>query len=158
MDNRQAKKTRDATKSHLKLLDEYLMDKNMKKLEISDDKLPKVLFSFYTNICKEGGVIYKLASIKCICASLNRHLKEKRNIDIIQDPHFIQANEMFCAVSVETKKQGKAVTISKHVIEENDMKLIAEHFRNDHANNPDTRLLQKNVVFNILYFFVHCTK
>ena len=155
MENRQAKKTRQATKSHLKLLDEFLDEKHMKKLEdTTDAELPEVLFTFYTNIRKEGGEMYKLASMKCIRASLNRHIKEKRNIDIISGARFIQANEMFRAVSIKTKKQGKAVTVSKHVIEQNDMKIIAEYFDNNYEENPDAKLLQHNVVFNILYFFV----
>ena len=155
MENRQAKKIRQATKSHLKLLDEFLDKKHTKKLEdTTDTELPEVLFTFYTNVRKEGGEMYKLASIKCIRASLNRHINKKRNIDIISDARFIQANEMFRAISIETKKQGQAVTVSKCVIEQNDMKIIAEYFNNNYEENPDAKLLQHNVVFNILYFFV----
>ena len=155
LDKRQSDKTRMATKSYVKLLEEYLEYKSMKQLEeITDTELPQVLFSFYTNVCKEDGEIYKLASIKCIRASLNRYFKEKRSIDVIQDPRFIQANEMFRAVIVETKCQGKAVTISKRVIKKADMEIIANHFNHNHQAEPDPKLLQRNVIFNILYFFV----
>ncbi len=153
---RQAKKTRLATKGHLRLLEEYFKEKSMPKLDdISDTELPRALYSFYTNVRKEDGDMYKLASIKCIRASLNRHIKEKRGIDIIQDPRFIQANEMFRAVTVEMKKQGKAVTILKRVLEPSDMEIIAQHFNHNHEEEPDPRLLQQSVVFNILYFFIH---
>ncbi len=44
---------------------------------------------------------------------------------------------------------------AKKVIEDRDMKLIANHFNNDYEENPDPVLLQQNMLFNILYFFVH---
>ncbi len=157
LENRQSNNTRVQTKSHLRLLNDYLSEKKLKKLEeFTDVELPDLLFSFYTNVRKEEGEIYKLASIKCIRASINCYMKDNRNIDIIADPRFVKANQMFKAVTVKTKKQGKAVTISKRVISSEDMQKLAEYFQNDYEENPDPKLLQENVIFNILYFFVCC--
>ncbi len=111
LENRQSKITRDQTKSHLKILNEYLNQKNIGKLDdLSDDELPDILFGFYTSVRREDGEMYKLQSLKCIRASINRYTKEKHNLDIIADTRFIKANEMFHAVTVQTNlKQDTSV-------------------------------------------------
>ncbi len=86
-------------------------------------------------------------------AGINRHIKETRGIDIVSDPHFMRANEMFDGVKVEAKNQGKAITVLKKVIRNPDMQLITEYFRYSHRMNPDPKLLQECVIFNIIYFF-----
>ncbi len=155
LERRQSKSTREQTKCHMNILRMYLMEKNLPKIEeIQDAELPNILKDFYSSVRKEDSGMYKLASLKCIHASLNRFMKEERNIDIIADPRFIQANHMFKAMSVETKHQGKAVTVSKKVIEECDLQKIAEHFHHDHTEEPDPKLLQQNILFNVIYFFV----
>ena len=62
---------------------------------------------------------------------------------------------MFDGVKVEVKKKGKAVTISKKVIRDPDMQLIVEYFSYSHRMNPDPKLLQECVIFNIIYFFCY---
>ncbi len=126
----------------------------MKFDDLTDTELPDVIFGFYTSVRREDGEMYKLQSLKCICTSINRYTKEKHNLDIIANTKFIKANEMFCTVIVQTKKEGKAVTICKPVIEDCDMKIIAEYFNKNHEDDPDPQLLQQNVIFNILYFFM----
>ena len=138
LDARQSLNTRNQTKSHLKILGDFLSENSKPKLyEITDADLPDILFDFYTGVHREDGDMYKLATIKCIRASINRHMKEKCNLDIIQDPHFIKANEMFRAITVESKHQGKAVTVSKRVIKSKDMHLLSEYFNNCYEDNPD---------------------
>ncbi len=140
----------------MKILKEYLKEMNRPNVDdIGDTELPEILLTFYTNVHHEDGDLYKLQTLKCICASINCYMKESRNVDIIQDPRFICANEMFHAMIVETKCQGKAVTIPKKVIEDRDMTVIAQHFDNNYEENPDP-VLQQNVLFNILYFFICC--
>ena len=62
---------------------------------------------------KVDGSTYKLQSIKCIQADINRYTKEFRNLDITADPRFTTANEVFKAVAVKYKSTGKAATKSK---------------------------------------------
>ncbi len=143
LDARQSSNTRQQTKSYLKILGDYLREKSLPKLEEHDNAaLPEMLSTFYANVRKEDGDFYKLQSLKCIRTSINWHLKETRNIDIIADPRFVQSNQMFKAMSVETKHQGKAVTVPKKVIEKMDMETIANHFSYDHSEKPDPHLLQ----------------
>ncbi len=104
LSNRQSSNTRYQTKCHMKILSEYLKETHRPNIEkITDADVPEMLLSFYTNVQREDGELYKLQTLKCIRASINCYMKETRNLDIIQDHKFIKANEMFCAMTVETK-------------------------------------------------------
>lgn len=138
----------------VKILTDYLVEKKMAQLhEIKDEELPDVLYHFCTNLRKAKGGHYKLLSLKCIRAGLNHHMKATRNLDIIQSTNFAKTNEMFKAVTVKAKRSGLGSTRSTPPIEPEDLTKLAEHFNHDFMNHPDARLLQKAVLFNIIYFF-----
>ena len=80
-----------ATESTLRILTQYLNEKQLPELEeISDDELPNILKSFYTNLRTMNSELYALQSLKCIRAGINHHTKVVRNLDIISDIHFAQ--------------------------------------------------------------------
>ena len=67
MEGRNCKNTARATKSNLKILMDYLFEKNMPKFEdITDDELPGILKSFHSNLRTINGDVYTLQSLKCI--------------------------------------------------------------------------------------------
>ena len=61
----------------MKILTQYLVEKGMPTLEnISDDDLPGILKTFYTELRIINGEHYALQSLKCIRAGINRFTKE----------------------------------------------------------------------------------
>lgn len=108
MDDRHRDNTKRATKNSVKILKDYLCEKNFKTLEeLTNDELPDIFFEFCCNLRKAKGSSYKLQTLKCIRAEINRYTKSERNLDIITDDHFKRTNEMFKAVSTKARKEGK---------------------------------------------------
>lgn len=148
------KSTQRATKNMVKILTDYLAEKKLKPLdELLNEELPDILLDFYTNLRKAKGGEYKLQSLKCIRAGLNRYTKSTRNLDIIKDIRFTQTNEMFKAVSTKARREGRGSTKSTPPIEPEDLTVLAGYFHHDFTAQPDPKLLQKSVLFNIIYFF-----
>ena len=75
-----------------------------------------------------------------------------RKIDIIADREFNNANQIFKSVQKNAKKSGKEVHRSTPVISEEDMHSLAMYFGIDHVANPNPAVLQRNVLFNIMYY------
>ena len=116
-------------------------------------ELPDILMDFFTNLRKMDSKNYKLQSLKCIRAGINRYMKAEKGKDIISNENFVKANEMFEAVRVNAKKQGRGVKKSTPPITLIDLERIAEYFCYDHVTKPDPRHLQQNILFYIVYFF-----
>ena len=101
LEARNKKNTNHATKSNLKVQADCLGEKQLKTFEeFHDDELPDMLDTFYSDLRRKDGELYKLQSLKCIRAGINRYTKEHRNIDITADPSFSIANECFKACAV----------------------------------------------------------
>ena len=148
-----AKNTNKATKVALRCLNEYLMDKNLGSLDqIADDDLPEILENFYVAARSKKNEVYHTQTMKGIRAALNRHLKMHRKIDIIDDPRFKSANLIFKGVQKRAKRVGKGVRKSTTVISDADLQSLAGYFRIDHVTSPNPSILQRNVMFNIMYY------
>ena len=153
LSDRHRKNTDRATKSNMKILSEYLLEKGYPPLlEICDEALPDLFEKFYTDLRKMDGDIYKITSLKCIRAGINHEMKQTRNIDIILDTRFVKANEMFRGVTKQAKKQGKGVIKGTKDISDDDMEKIGQYFDHDLMNQPNPQLVQKCVLFYIIYF------
>ena len=155
LDERNSRNTKRATKCNLKIFTDYLAEKGLPTLEQLDlEELPAILQTFYPNLRRLNGDDYKLQSMKCIRAGINRWTKSNRNMDIISDPRFAKANEIFKGVAKVARQTGRGSTKSYPVIEQEDMERIATYFLHDIMNAPDPRKLQKCLLFYIIYFFV----
>ena len=130
---------------------EYYHQDGLPKL----NDLPEILGNFYLNMQTLSNELYSVQSQKCIRASLNRHFKQTRSIDIIQDLWFIEANEIFNGVKVLAKKSGKGVRKSTKMIIEDDMKRLGDYFLQDfNPGKPvNVKKLQQCVMFYVMYFF-----
>ena len=138
LDERNSKNTKRATKSNLKTFTDYLSEKTAAepwrhRCQWTACHSPKFLPK------RMDGEDYKLQSIKCIHAGINRWTKANRNLDIITDPRFTKANEIFKGVSKIARQTGGAVTISHLVIEPEDLEHITIYFLHDIMNKPDPR-------------------
>ena len=109
--------------------------------------------NFYTECRKADGTDYKLQSLKCIRAGINRHMKSKRGIDIISNENFVRANEMFRGDGKQLRIKGKGLIKSTEVISEKDLAKIPDYFQHDIMNKPDPKKIQKCLIFYIIYFF-----
>ena len=128
LDGRVRPNTSRVTKSNLKVLSECLVEKDLKTFdEFTNAELPNLLVRFYLDLRKSDCELYKLQSLKCIRAGINRHTNETRNLDIIADPSFSQANEVFKGVSVKTKSAGKGFTKSKRPIHPDDVDTMTQY-------------------------------
>ena len=121
---------------------------------ISDDELPPILKTFYTEQRTMSGELYAIQSLKCIQAGINRFTKEHRNLDIISDTCYAQCNEMFKGVMKQSKKNGKGtIKLTKAILQE-DMIKIGQYFNHDIMNHPDLKKVQKCVLFKNCTFSV----
>ena len=77
---------------------------------------------------KKGGELYKKTSLNCIHEGIARHLEKERNIDIIEDPVFESANEVFRAQLVELRRQGTGATEHKQRVEGKDLQKLYDSF------------------------------
>ena len=146
--------TQKATAGALRQLKEYLLVNKLPKVDdLTVDHLADILYDFYPAIKPQKGDDYSVQSLKCIRSALARHFRAVRGIDITKDSPFVKCNEMFRAVTVHSKKQGKGVRTPHPPITSIDMERISEYFNHDHITLPDPRHLQKHMLFYIIYYF-----
>ena len=93
---------------------------------------------------KKDGTSYKLSALKGIRFGLSRHFSRELEIDIIHDPLFKRANEIFHAVIVDMKRKGLAKVDHTPPIEPEDLKQM--HCSVALNWNTPVRLQQKSVV------------
>ena len=154
LEGRNAKNTKRATKSNIKTFTDYIDEKGLGKLEdLNMNELPEILQTFYPNLRRVDGEDYKLQSLKCIRAGINRWTKSNRNVDIIGDVRFTKANEIFKGVAKVSRQTGKGSTRSYPIIEDQDMQRIANFFLHDVLNKPDPVKVLKCVIFYVIYYF-----
>ena len=153
IEERGAKNTLKSVKMSITVLRSYLAEKNLPQLEDIDlDSLPSILEDFYANARQKDGSKYHVSSMKCIRSNLNRWFQENKNINIITDKNFTKPNLLFKGVQVLGKKEGRAVRKHTVPISDEDMLKLQNYFSIDHMNYPNPRVLQRNVMFNIMYY------
>ena len=146
--------TQRATKSYMDQFSNFLLLKRLPKVDdIPLEDLNEILFDFYSSVKPQKKDDYSVQTLKCLRSGLNRYFRKNRGIDITADSMFVKANEMFEAVKVNAKKEGRGVKRSTPPITPIDLERIAEYFCYDHVTKPDPRCLQQNMLFYIVYFF-----
>lgn len=148
LEDRHKQATIKATKTALNTLMDYLREKKLKPLdELENHELPQIPLDFYANLKKVKGGEYKLQTLKCIRAGLNRFTKQHSNLDIINDVAFSKTNEMFKAVTTKARKSGLGSTKSTPPIELDDLAKCAQYFQHDVMNTPSPRKVEACVLF-----------
>ncbi len=152
--NRQSKSTQYSTQLWLRMFQEFLDVKNQPKVDkLSDAELCDALHDFYPSIQKKDLFDMKTTTLKAGRAALNRHFKQSRGLDIISDPAFLVANEMFKGVTVRNKQNGLGIVQHKKVIPKQDMEKLEMYFQQVVSTLLDAKNLQEIVMFYILYYF-----
>lgn len=151
---RKAPNTHKATQVWIKCLNDYLTEKQLGTVDsIDTEEMPAILSDFYVELRKtDRKGEYKMSTLKCIRAAVNRYYKDKREIDIINDRRFIKCNEMFKGVTRKAKREGRGETNSRPPIEEEDMHKLSEYFAANLSGPPHPQKLQEMVLFYIIYY------
>ena len=85
-------------------------------------------------------------------AALNRFFKETQGLDIIANPAFIHANEMFKGVTKKGRHEGRGSLDHKKPINEGDMDTLSNYFTSKMQGPMNPCHLQELVLFSIIYF------
>ena len=149
LDDKDAKSTKRATKSALKVFHQYLKEKKAGEPQ-TKETLANVLKLFYAEARKTDGTSYSKSTLNSLRFGLNRHFKATRGFDIINDSEFTDANKVFGAKCVDLKRQGLAKVEHKPPICEEDLKKLYESgvFC---LNDPEK--LQNKVFFEVMLYF-----
>ena len=157
--DRNSKSTQKKTTQCVNLLNQFLLEMGQQPLDqLSNNDLPFVLENFYVSLRQKNCKEYKLQSLKCIHAGLNRYLKEKRDLDIISNECFNRANMMFKGLAKKARTEGCATIDSFKSIPDEDMMCIGNYLYQDFSENCDVnpKKLQDSVLFSIMYFLYRC--
>ena len=121
LDDKDAKSTKRATKSALKVFHQYLKEK--KQMNLKQKNMLKLL---YAEARKANGTSYSKSTLNSLRFGLNQHFKATRSFDIINDSEFTDANKVFGAKCVDLRRQGLAKVEHKPLICEEDLKDLYE--------------------------------
>lgn len=114
IENKDSKNTRRTTKTSVKILNDYLREKNLEEPQDKKTPLACVLKKLYAEARKIDGSSYSKRSMTSLRFRINRHFKTK-GTDIIKDSEFVEAR------CVDLKRQGLAKVEHKPAILENDL-------------------------------------
>ena len=103
VDDKDSKNTKRATKTALRVLQQYLKEKKVPEPQTKDG-ISNVLKLFYAEARKVDGTSYSKSTLKSLRFGLGRHFKATLGFDIINDPAFAEANKVFGAKCVELKR------------------------------------------------------
>ena len=106
LEDRDSKNTKSVIKLAVKVLNDYLIEKNgeitsVDELDLSDtsvDIVVATLKRFYGEIRKADGTLYAKKSMITLRFGLQKHFLKSRQEDIINSEHYSAANNMFKAV------------------------------------------------------------
>ena len=113
-----------------------------------------ILKIFYSEIksvkTKDGH--YSNSSLKTMRVALNRYFKQTRSLDIISNPLFFKANNLFGGVQHINKEEGQGTVKHKNPIFPEDLEKLHQYFIQRFAEPPNAYILQQFCLFNIIYY------
>ena len=135
LEDRDSKNTKSVIKLAVKVLNDYLIEKNgeitsVDELDLSDTSVEIVVATlkrFYGEIRKADGTLYAKKSMITLRFGLQKHFLKSRQEDIINSEHYSAANNMFKAVMVKLVKEGKGTVKHKEVILPDDLQKLYGH-------------------------------
>ena len=117
---------------------------------LRSEMLPSILEDFYTNARQTNGKKYHVSTMKSMRSSINCWFQESRNINDITDKSFVQSNVLFKGVQVEGKREGRVQRNDTNAISAAELLQINQYFTIDHMNYPIPKILQRQVMFNLM--------
>ena len=156
IDERDSKNTKNVISASKRILNEYLKEKNGTFKSIDDlseadvKDIVATLRKFYGEVRKTDGSLYAKKSLITLRFGLQKHFMQTCKIDIINSDDFNEANEMFKAVMVQLKNQGKGDVTHKEPITPEDLQKM---YSDEHFSLDTPESLKKRVFFEYLYYF-----
>ncbi|XP_072176075.1 LOW QUALITY PROTEIN: zinc finger MYM-type protein 2-like [Diadema setosum] len=148
IDEKDSKSTKRVINLAENILKAYTEAKGLSISEtITAQELNKFLRSFYAEVRRSNGEFYSKRSMITLRYGLQRHFKKVSAFDVVNDPQFKEANEMFHAILVKLKKEGKGSVVHKDPITQEDMLKIKSSSALD-VSTP--RGLQNKVFVDIM--------
>ena len=150
-----SKNTIKANRKAAKMIKDYLTEKSMNPNFESLEKkeLNEFLVHFYLNARKVNGEKYKVSSLENMRHSLNRYLQApplERDIDIIKDIEFREANLSYRAAVKELKQEGNGTVDHFPVIKDDDIQTL---YKSLYFNVKTPCGLQNKVQFDVRLYF-----
>ncbi|CAC5388253.1 unnamed protein product [Mytilus coruscus] len=154
LNDRDSKNTKNVIGVAKRMIGDYLLEKDGSFKTIRDldqactEDVVKTLRQFYGEVRKTDGTLYAKKSLITLRFGLQKHFIETRKEDIINSEHYNAANDMFKAMMVAMKKEGKATVNHKEPICPEDLQKLYKH---EHFSLTHLEALQKRVFFEYLY-------
>jgi len=148
--NRLSNRSKNSIKTAVNLFSEYTRSRNssladIEQLSVSD--LDQFLSRYFAEMRKRDGSLYSRNSVLASRYGLQQHFKKVRGFDIICDKEFKSLHEMFSAVLVHLKSEGKGIVQHKQSLSAQDFtKLYSSSVLN--TDTPDG--LQNKVFVDIM--------
>ncbi|XP_011421040.3 uncharacterized protein [Magallana gigas] len=111
-------------------------------------ELQEFLKSFYAGLRNSDGETYAKRSMISIRYGLQKHFLKKRKLDIVNDPDFKEANNVFLAMCTKIKKEGKGAVVHKDPISRPDLQKLYSSFDLKEAEG-----LQNKVFVDYMLYF-----
>lgn len=148
LNNAYSKSTKKQEKYSFNIFNQFI-EKNQKNIfDISNEELDDLVESFFISLRKSDGTKMKSSSLQTFKYSLNRHMKENFNLDILNKHSFPKTNKILHAINVDLKKDGLGNIEHFNKISDDDLKLIF-----DKLNLEIPQQLQWIMFFIIQYYF-----
>jgi hypothetical protein len=143
-----AKKTDYMNKYAWNLLTSFATSKNIEPDYTCKESIDSLLCDYFRTVKKEDGSLFTLSSFITVRYAIARNLKDKYGMDIVKDHSFVKSNDVFDAMKMKLKKEGKALVHHYPIIEEEDLNRIAS------MSIEDPIFLQYKVWFTLHLHFV----
>ena len=150
--DKDAKNTKKATKVAWNAFSCWL---NARKITmdpslVTKEELDEILAQFFLEVRQQNGALYKVTAFRGLRNGISRKFKQLRQIDILNDPVFINSKTSYLAQNVEMKKRGMAKIKHKEAITESDLALLQS---SDVLSTNSPKSLLRKVFFDLEYYF-----
>ncbi|XP_069461461.1 uncharacterized protein [Ambystoma mexicanum] len=124
--NRNEVSTKRHTKWAVSIFKGWLAEKHldMSFETISKTNLNKILREFFATVRNSSGKQYSISSYAGLRAGVNRFFNDTRRINIVKDPEFTTANNVFIGVMKSLRKLGKDVSEHNPRISDMDLQIL----------------------------------
>ena len=143
----------------VKLLSDYASSKQLSLDTIESlpvVELAKFIRKFYAEIRQTSGALYAKKSMITIRYGIQKHINKVQTLDIVSNPEFKQANEVFQGMLVKLKSEGKGFVKHKDPLNQDDLlKLYASFDISTPTGLQDKVFVESRVVVDLFSISLH---
>ena len=129
LENKDSKSTKKVIKGSMKILEEFCAEKKLPNVSnLSTEELDKTLQLFYAGARTKTKDLYSKKSLISIRYGVQKHFEKERKIDIVNGSEFKSSNNIFSAMLVKLKKEGKGLVTHKNPLTKEDLVKLYSSF------------------------------